>query len=125
MANTITFSARLQYARDSVSVWNPPYQNVATTTTTEIKSDNTQIVGTTHELIAAGDVTDNAVCRIENLHATATVSVGGDSAGSFVKWFDIPAGEVAYMPRVGALASTYLKSTTASTSVQVTLAKVV
>ncbi len=97
---------------------------VEKTTTSELNTDNVQIVGTTHEVIAAGDVTDNAACRIENLHATAIISVGGDAAGSFVKWFDVPPGEVAYLPRVGALASTYLDSDTASTPVQITLIKV-
>jgi hypothetical protein len=116
---------RLQFVRDNVTIVNPPLKEVSTTTTSELRTDNVQVVGTTHELIAAGDVTDAAACRIENLHATAVVSVGGDAAGSFVKWFDIPAGEVAYLPRVGALASTYLDSDTASTPVSVALLKVV
>jgi hypothetical protein len=97
---------------------------VEKTTTSELKTQNVQVVGTTHEVIAAGDVTDSAACRIENLHATAIISVGGDAAGSFVKWFDVPPGEVAYLPRVGTLVSTYLDSDTASTPVQVTLIKV-
>jgi hypothetical protein len=116
---------RLQFVRDNVTIVNPPLKEVSTTTTSELRTDNVQVVGTTHELIAAGDVTDAAACRIENLHATAVVSVGGDAAGSFVKWFDIPPGEVAYLPRVGALASTYLDSDTASTPVSVALLKVV
>jgi hypothetical protein len=125
MANTIKMAMRLQFVRDNVTIVNPPLKEVSTTTTSELRTDNVQIVGTTHEVIAAGDVTDAAACRIENLHATATVSVGGDAAGSFVKWFDIPPGEVAYVPRVGALASTYLDSDTASTPVSVTLVKIV
>ena len=124
MANTIKMAMRMQFVRDNVTIVNPPLKEVLTTTTSELRTDNVQIVGTTHEVIAAGDVTDAAACRIENLHATATVSVGGDAAGSFVKWFDIPPGEVAYLPRVGALATTYLDSTAASTPVAVTLIKV-
>lgn len=124
MANTIKMTMRLQFVRDNVTIVNPPLKEVSTTTTSELRTDNVQVVGTTHEVIAAGDVTDAAACRIENLHATATVSVGGDAAGSFVKWFDIPPGEVAYLPRVGALATTYLDSDTASTPVSVTLIKV-
>jgi hypothetical protein len=116
---------RLQFVRDNVTIVNPPLKEVSTTTTSELRTDNVQVVGTTHELIAAADVTDAAACRIENLHATAVVSVGGDAAGSFVKWFDVPPGEVAYLPRVGALASTYLDSDTASTPVSVTLVKIV
>ena len=125
MSNTIRMAMRLQFVRDNVTIVNPPLQEVLTVTTSELRTDNVQVVGTTHELIAAGDVTDAAACRIENLHATAMVSVGGDAAGSFVKWFDIPPGEVAYLPRVGALASTYLDSDTASTPVSVALLKVV
>ena len=124
MANSFRFTSQLQFARSSVVVRNPPQKVVEKTTTSELNTDNVQIVGTTHEVIAAGDVTDSAACRIENLHATAIISVGGDSGGSFVKWFDVPPGEVAYLPRVGALASTYLDSDTASTPVQVTLIKV-
>jgi hypothetical protein len=125
MANTIKMAMRMQFVRDNVTIVNPPLKEVSTPTTSELRTDNVQIVGTTHEVIAAGDVTDAAACRIENLHATAVVSVGGDAAGSFVKWFDIPPGEVAYLPRVGALATTYLDSTAASTPVSVTLIKVV
>ena len=125
MSNSFKFISQLQFSRSSVVVKNPPQKVVEKTTTSELNTDNVQIVGTTHEVIAAGDVTDSAACRIENLHATAIVSVGGDSGGSFVKWFDVPPGEVAYLPRVGTLASTYLDSDTASTPVQVTLIKVV
>lgn len=124
MANLFRFSSQLQFSRSTVIVRNPPMKVVEKTTTSELNTDNVQVVGTTHEVIAAGDVTDSAACRIENLHATAIVSVGGDSGGSFVKWFDVPPGEVAYLPRVGTLASTYLDSDTASTPVQVTLIKV-
>lgn len=124
MSNSFRFSSQLQFSRSSVVVRNPPMKIVEKTTTSELNTDNVQIVGTTHEVIAAGDVTDSAACRIENLHATAIISVGGDSGGSFVKWFDVPPGEVAYLPRVGTLASTYLDSDTASTPVQITLIKV-
>jgi len=123
MSNSFKFTSQLQFSRSSVVVDNPPMKVVEKTTTSELKTQNVQVVGTTHEVIAAGDVTDSAACRIENLHATAIISVGGDSGGSFVKWFDVPPGEVAYLPIVGTLASTYLDSDTASTPVQVTLIK--
>jgi hypothetical protein len=125
MANTLKMAMRLQFSRAGVIVKNPPLKEVETETTSELNTENVQIVGTTHEVIAAGDVTDAAACRIENLHATAIVSVGGDDTGTFVKWFDIPPGEVAYLPRVGTLATTYLDSDTASTPVSVTLVKIV
>lgn len=124
MSNTIKFSSRTQFLRGTTQEQIPPYKEVSITTTSELTSDNVQIVGTTHEVIAAGDVTDSARCEIENIHASATISVGGDSTGSFVLWFTIPAGEKAVLPRVGALASTYLKSSAVSTPVRVTLHKV-
>lgn len=102
----------------------PPFKEISITTTSELTSDNVQLVGTTHEIIAAGDVTDTARCEIENIHATATISVGGDAASVFVPWFTIPPGEKAIMPRVSSLAATYLKSSASSTPVRVTLHKV-
>lgn len=124
MANSIKFSSRTQFVRGTVFENAAPFKEITIATTSELTSDNVQVVGTTHEVIAAGDVTDAARCEVENIHATATISVGSDSGGSFVLWFTIPAGEKAVMPRVGALASTYLKSSAASTPVRVTLHKV-
>ena len=124
MANEVRFLSRLQFSRDSVIVKNPPSKEVATTTTSQLATQNVQVVGTTHEVIAAGDVTDSALAQVENLHSTAIVSVGGDAAGSFVPWFTVPPGEKAHLPRISTLASTYLKSDTASTSVEVTLIKI-
>lgn len=124
MPNAFKLASRLQFTRNSVTVDNPPLTETTVATTSDIKTANVQIVGTTHAVIVRGDVTDLAAAMIENLHATAVVSVGGDNAGSFVKWFDIPAGERAFLPRVGTLATTYLKSTVASTPTQVTLIKV-
>lgn len=124
MSNSIKFSSRTQFVRGTVFENAAPFKEISITTTSELTSDNVQVVGTTHEAIAAGDVTDTARCEVENIHATATISVGGDAAGSFVLWFTIPAGEKAVLPRVGALASTYLKSSAASTPVRVTLHKV-
>lgn len=124
MANEVKFMSRLQFWRESVNVKNPPSKEVSVTTTSQLKLESVQVVGTTHELIAAGDVTDSAMVQVENLHATAIVSVGHDSTGSFVTWFTIPPGEKAHLPRLSSLAGTYLKSDTASTSVEVTLIKI-
>jgi hypothetical protein len=62
---------------------------------------------------------------IRNNSTTAVVTVGGDASTVFVPWFDIPPGETAKMPRVDALAATYLKSTAAATEVLVSLYKIV
>lgn len=125
MANTIKVRNQFQFFRDSVLRQNLPTKDTSITTTSELCVINQQIVGTTHEVLAAGDVTDTAMMIVENLHATATVSIGNDSGGSFVKWFDIAAGDpAAQIPRVGTLASVYLKSSAANTPVQVALAKI-
>jgi hypothetical protein len=125
MSNQIKTAIRWQYWRDNVMVRSTPQTEITVETTSELFSDNTQVVGTTHELLAAGDVTDNAFAVIENLHATATVEIGGDDTSVFVPWLTIPAGgPPLVIPRITALADTYIKSSVASTPVRVTLIKV-
>jgi len=125
MANTIKIKNNFEFWRDSVRTETLPLVEEQVTTTSELCDIKTQVIGTTHELIAVGDMTDDCFCLIYNLHTSAKVSVGGDSAGSFVEWFSIPAGgPPAQMPEVGALASTYIKSASASTNVRIVLAKV-
>lgn len=125
MSNTIKIVHRFQFLRESVRAIDVPQTEFSITTTSELAVVTNQLVGTTHEALALGDVTDTATAIIENTHATATISVGSDSAGSFVKWFDIAPGDPpGQMPRVGTLASVYLKSSEANTPVRVTLAKI-
>jgi len=125
MANSIKVSSRLERLRNSVSVQAPPLSQVTVATTSELSLDGVQVVGTTHEVVAAGDVTDDAYMEVENLHATALVQIGGDAAGTFVPWCDIPAGyPEARFPIVSTLATTYLKSSVASTPVRVKLVKI-
>lgn len=125
MANTIKIRNQFQFLRDSVLRQNLPTSDTSISTTSDLCVITQQIVGTTHEVVASGDVTDTALMEVTNLHASATISVGGDSGGSFVKWFDIAAGDPpARLPRVGALASTYLKSSAANTPIQIVLAKI-
>lgn len=126
MANTIRVIEAFEFLREGVRAKSVPQQTYTIATTSELAPMNEQIVGTTHEAIALGDVTDTAFCEISVLTDTAVVSVGGDASGTFVKWFDMKKGDPpARMPRVGTLASTYLKSDTASTIVQVKLIKIV
>jgi hypothetical protein len=126
MANAIKTSFKWQYSIASTVSRTSQFKEVETSTTSDYLSDNTQNVGTTHELVAIGDVTDDAMMIVENLHASATVEIGGDSTGSFVSWIKIPAGApAAVLPRASALASTYLKSSAASTPIRVTLVKIV
>jgi hypothetical protein len=126
MANQIKTSFKYELWRDSVNVRNAPLKTVSIDTTSELMLENTQIVGTSHELLAANDVTDDAVLIVENIHATATIEIGGDSTGSFVSWFTIPPGyPIAVFPVVSSLAATYLRSDTASTPIKITLVKIV
>lgn len=126
MANAVKTQIKIEIIRDNVVIRSQPLRQFEIATTSELYSDNTQIVGTSHEAVSVGDVTDNAVMIVENLHATATVEIGGDDTGSFVSWVKIPAGyPQAVIPVVSALASTYIKSSEASTPVRVTLVKIV
>lgn len=125
MTNQIKITHKIEYWRDSVNVRNAPLKTTAVDTTSEIYVETTQIVGTTHELVAVGDATDDCMLIVENLSATATISIGGDATGSFVPWIEIPPGYPdAKLPIVSALASTYLKSDTASTPIRITLVKI-
>lgn len=126
MANEARTTIKFDYLESNVFIRTNPTRIFPVATTSDILSDSTQIVGTTHELIAAGDVTDDAMAIVENLHATALVRIGGDAAAAFVPWIEIPAGgPPAILPVVATLASTYLISSVASTSVRVTLVKIV
>jgi len=124
--NTIKTTIKLDYLETNSLVFQVHSKTSSVETTSDIQSVNTQLVGTTHELIAIGDVTDDAFVMIENKHATALVQVGHDVAASFVGLIDIPAGgPPAILPRATTLAATYLISSVASTPVRVTLIKVV
>lgn len=125
MTNQIKLTSKLEYWRSSVNVRNAPVKVSSVDTTSEIFAETTQVVGTTHELVAAGDATDDCMLIVENLSATATISIGGDATGAFVPWMEIPPGYPdARLPIVSALASTYLKSDTASTPIRITLVKI-
>lgn len=126
MANSIKITRKLEYYYETELDQPRPFKAWSISTTSDIVLTTTQIVGTTHELVAAGDATDDCLMIVENRHATATVQIGGDSGGSFVPWIDIPAGyPEAVLPVVSTLASTYLKSSAANTNVRVTLIKIV
>ena len=126
MANAVKTTLRIEYSESNVLIRSLPMRAFNVETTSNLISDNTQIVGTAHDQVAVGDVTDDAMMIVENLHATALVQVGIDDATVFVPVVDIPAGgPPAILPIASALADTYLKSSTASTPVRVTLIKIV
>ena len=125
MANEIRTKVQKEYYRAGVMTRFSPLTQYSVETTSELVNETTQVVSTSHELIAAGDVTDDAFCIVENLHATATVQIGLEVAAAFTAVIDIPAGgPPAILPSVSTLASTYLRSDTASTPVRITLIKV-
>ena len=126
MANSVRMIQKIDYIRGGSTVRPGATKQTTVESTSELFTDNTQLVGTSHELIAAGDVTDDVIAVIENLDDTETVQVGGDAAAVFVEWFTIPPGyPAAVLPNVGALASTYLQATGANTPVRVSLYKIV
>lgn len=126
MANAIRIGHKREWLEDSVVVKIGQLTSYSIATTSSLIAETTQLVGTTHELIALGDLADDCYCEIHNPHATATVSIGVDDTGVFVPLIDIPPGyPPAVIPRASTLAATYLKSDTASTPVRVTLAKIV
>lgn len=126
MANAVRISHKKEWLESSVVVRNGQLKSYSIETTSDLIDERTQIVGTTHELIGVGDITDDAYVEIHNPHATAIVSVGHDVAAAFVGLIDIPPGyPPAILPLASTLATTYLKSDTASTPVRVTLVKIV
>lgn len=126
MSNSIRTTVKIEYLEGNFIVRSIPTKAYDVATTSNVLSDNTQLVGTTHEQVAAGDVTDDAFMMVQNLHATALVQIGLDVSTVFTPLVDIPAGgPPAIIPVASTLAATYLKSSVASTPVRVTLIKIV
>lgn len=125
MANSIRTTIRAEFLRDSVIRHTLPSKTETVATTSDVIHSTTQLVGTTHEVISAGDATDNVLTMLENLHATAYVEVGVVVSATFYPVFKIPAGETAKMPRTSVLATTYVKASAVDTTLLVTHYKVV
>jgi hypothetical protein len=126
MANAVKTTIKVDYSESGVLIRSLPLRVFDVVTTSNLLSDNTQLVGTTHEQVVVGDVTDDAMMIVQNLHATALVQIGIDDAAVFVPVVDIPAGgPPAVLPVASSLAATYLQSSAATTPVRVTLVKIV
>lgn len=125
MSNTIRTTFRAEFLRDSVIRQSLPSKTESVVTTSDVIHSTTQLVGTSHEAISAGDATDDVMTILENLHATQVVEVGVVVAATFYPLFNLPAGETAKMPRLTALADCYVKADGASTTLLVTHYKVV
>ena len=124
MANEIRTKLQVEWYRGSILSRFTPLTQYSVSTTSEVRNETVQSVGTSHELIAAADASDDSFCVIENLHATAKVQIGLEVAAAFTAVIDIPAGgPPAILPIVSSLAATYLQSDTAATPVRITLIK--
>ena len=126
MSNTIRITSRVEYLSSGTPA-EPAMRSYtkAITTTSTTHSQVTQLVGTSEELLTAGDQTDDVACIVENKSASASLSMGIVVSGTYYPLLDIPAGERAILPRLDTLASTYIKASAASTPALVTLYKVV
>ncbi len=127
MANVIRITVKKEWFEGSTLRKQDPLKAYSIATTSDVLDfEKTQVVGTSHEAIDAGDVTDDAYAQIENVHATAVIQVGIDDAATFVPIIDINPGDPpAVIPRASSLAGLYLESDTASTPVRITLVKIV
>lgn len=101
----------------------PQEQETIVTTSNKVYT-NYQDVGTSHEALAYGDITDDCVCVLKNTHATAVIEVGVVVSSTFYPLFKIPAGERSKLSRLSGLASTYVKSSVAGAELEVTLYKI-
>lgn len=125
MSNTIRTAIRTEYLVAGSVSYSIPNKTESVATTSELLHQTTQLVGTSHEQLSIGDMTDDCLAILRNSHATATVEVGVEVSSTFYPLFEIPAGETAKLPRISSLAGTHLKASGASTPVLVALYKVV
>jgi hypothetical protein len=126
MANSVRVTTRVEYLIESAAS-NPDVKSktIATETTSSTHAQVTQLVGTTEETLFAGDQTDDVMAIVENRSASATLSIGLVVSATYYPLIEIPAGQRTVIPRLDALASTYIKATVASTPALVTLYKIV
>lgn len=123
MAQSLQLVTQLTRLVDSIpKTGGFPQLQVTVDSTSDLLYSATQVVGfAAEESLAAGDVTDDAMCVIFNEDDTNFVEVG---SGSFTPWFKIPAGEFAILPRVSSLAAVQLRADTANVNVTVLLFKI-
>lgn len=123
----VTIQSIFGVTRINVNVQAPsgiPQEQEVVTSTTARALQNTQLVGTSHELITIADMTDSCMLLLKNMDAAAIVEVGLVVAATFYPLFNIPPGERSKLSRVSALGSLYLKSNVANTELEVTLYKI-
>lgn len=83
-----------------------------------------QTVGTTHELISAGDLTDDVWLEVENTDETNYVEYGVDVAATFHAFGKILPKHRVVLGIASSLAGSYLKADTASCRCNISLYKI-
>ena len=118
MANEVTLNFGLQFSK-SGSRMTIPSETEYVDVSAQPKVSATQSIGTTHELVAMGDVgTSTAgVSFFRNLDSTNYVKLGLVASATFYPLFIIPAGKKGYMPRL-ANQALYAKANTASVNLE-------
>lgn len=91
------------------------------TTSSDLMYQATQVVGTSAEALAYGDVTDECLGVFINDDDTNYVEIG---TGAFTPLIKIMPGQRAILPRISSLAAVVLRANTASVNVTVALYKV-
>lgn len=81
MANEITVTASLQFAKGNITALTRSYNGVSVTVTGTAYVQNVQTVGTSEEALLIGDVTPGYVL-MKNLDSTNFVSVRHATGGS-------------------------------------------
>lgn len=120
MPNTVKYTRQFTYVRGSASEEYGSQRVIDVSTTSgRTHGPATQLVGTTEELLQAGDMTDDLLTVLRNIHATQYIEVGLVVAATFYPLFKIPAGEEAVLPRLSAVANVYVKGSGADTELNV------
>jgi hypothetical protein len=93
MADEITISGTFRILNGDLD-FSRRTGNVSVTQTGSAMIHNVQLVGSTHEILDVGDVSDPAVFLFINL-SSFDIQIGIDQTGVFVPFLKIPSGKFA------------------------------
>jgi hypothetical protein len=113
MANELSLTANFRYSKNGITQ-SRAYSDSVTVTGNGI-SHNVQLIGTTAEVIAIGDVASAGYCALLNIDATNFVEIGREDGGTFRAVVKLLPGEFALF-RAGA--TLYGKADTANCRVE-------
>lgn len=97
MANEITYSVSLSCTKGSMTDKQAPGSQTADQTTQGEAAD-IQIIGTSEEDLAVGDLVAPRWCFLRNLDTTNFIKLGPKSGGNMVECMRLKAGESALFP---------------------------